>query len=554
LSNAFEVMRLALAGNGFTPDVKASVKHPTYRGVISVVGNPLELLIEIVDPDFVDLPVIRLVERPASLPRTIPHLSADNRICYAAKGTLVLDTFDPGGQVLGCIERAKTVLELALAGKSLPDIQDEFFAYWNGFPTYVEIHPLRPGTEKSWIMQFKGETFFRLVVGNDEAAIRAKYEAMGMEVSQAAIDIHVIQGTQRPHAAEGIWPPPTVGALLDWLQELDPPVARAVRQLVDRDATNKIKGFAFLVMTPGGWYGAHINIKKISSHAKRSNSRNTSQRRNLERQRRNALPIAPLSPIRTDPEYIVQRNQPQQGRTLAGKKIYLVGCGTIGGYLGDLLTRAGAGVAGGTLVLVDPGTLRTENLGRHRLGSRRVGRNKAVALADELRHDFPGFSIDSRPVDARKAADLLSADVIIDATGEESLSNALNRRYSGTSFRPMLFAWVEGAGASAQAFLRDTSEHACYRCLVDRRRMSLYTALLEPTAPVHTGNGCEGYFVPFPATVSIQAAVLACNLALDWATGIPSPRFRTLRLIPNLTREVPDLDPPRYEGCPGCNI
>ena len=59
-----------------------------------------------------------------------------------------------------------------------------------------------------------------------------------------------------------------------------------------------------------------------------------------------AQEATPLSVVRIDDRYIAQRNIPGQ-QTLAGKRIALIGCGTIGGYLGEMLVKAGAGTSGG---------------------------------------------------------------------------------------------------------------------------------------------------------------------------------------------------------------
>ena len=79
------------------------------------------------------------------------------------------------------------------------------------------------------------------------------------------------------------------------------------------------------------------------------------------------LKVMPVSVIRIDDRYLAQRNIPKS-KTLAGKKIALVGCGTIGGYLSDMLVKAGAGTCGGQLTLVDFDGLLPQNIGRHRLG------------------------------------------------------------------------------------------------------------------------------------------------------------------------------------------
>ena len=66
--------------------------------------------------------------------------------------------------------------------------------------------------------------------------------------------------------------------------------------------------------------------------------------------------------------------------------------------------------------------------------------------------------VESRPLDARAILQPLSgADLIIDATGEESLSIALNHHAvtHRPNFPPVLHTWIVGNGGATQALLCD---------------------------------------------------------------------------------------------------
>jgi tRNA A37 threonylcarbamoyladenosine dehydratase len=91
-----------------------------------------------------------------------------------------------------------------------------------------------------------------------------------------------------------------------------------------------------------------------------------------------------------------ERNIPKS-KTLAGKRIALVGCGTIGGYLSDMLVKAGAGSCGGKLTLVDFDGLLPQNIGRHRLGFPDLLSNKAEAMAKNAAGLSPGVEVHALP-------------------------------------------------------------------------------------------------------------------------------------------------------------
>jgi len=85
---------------------------------------------------------------------------------------------------------------------------------------------------------------------------------------------------------------------------------------------------------------------------------------------------------------------------LSGKKITLVGCGTIGSHLAKMLAQSGAGYGdGGRLTLIDQQIFNAGNIGRHLLGLPDIGRSKAIAVADMLSQLYPELEIASTQAD-----------------------------------------------------------------------------------------------------------------------------------------------------------
>jgi molybdopterin/thiamine biosynthesis adenylyltransferase len=261
------------------------------------------------------------------------------------------------------------------------------------------------------------------------------------------------------------------------------------------------------------------------------------------------LKVMPVSVIRIDDRYLAQRNIPKS-KTLAGKRIALVGCGTIGGFLSDMLVKAGAGTCGGKLTLVDFDCLLPQNIGRHRLGFPDLLSNKAEAMAKELTRMSPGAEVHALPVDARQAQ-LGQLDLLIDATGEESLGHWLCGRYRAPT--PMLSVWIEGPGTAVRALLRANASGGCYRCLWHSHRSGELRSTLNPLPTILAGHGCEGLYVPFPASVSVQAASLGAEMALDWISGVHSPALRTRLIDQTHQLATPDCDPLQDRDCPICS-
>lgn len=82
-------------------------------------------------------------------------------------------------------------------------------------------------------------------------------------------------------------------------------------------------------------------------------------------------------------------------RELAGKKVLLVGCGSVGSTMALELVRAGIG----SIVLVDPDVLEAANICRHQAGLQHLGRRKADVVRDLLLSINPSANVEAHAVD-----------------------------------------------------------------------------------------------------------------------------------------------------------
>ena len=246
---------------------------------------------------------------------------------------------------------------------------------------------------------------------------------------------------------------------------------------------------------------------------------------------------------------------------LAGRRVALIGCGTIGGYLARALVQLGAGQAP-SLLLIDHDDLKPENLGRHILGARHLGRGKAVALADQLGTDFPDVKLEPLNIPAQSALDRLAGyDLVIDATGDEQFSDTLNafalaRFETGGDFPPTLFTMLFGNGLAAQSYLaRWQKGSACYRCLRPRFEGEWRFNPLKPSAR-ETDTAirpcAQGSFIPYAVPASMQAAALAATHASEVFQEGYDRDLRTVQVVPALTVAIPHRNVERADVCPAC--
>lgn len=491
-----------------------------------------------VDRESFHFPRVRLLEIPASLRPIAPHISSNGGLCYYAAGTMVYDIFDPVGQTIMAIHRAEHVLDCILRGEMLDDLEEEFYAYWGSKHCYIDVEGRQ--SQQLTGLAFNNQEMF--VVTDDERRTAMKSAALGKSVSCSKMPIYKITTKAKPRPRQGAWPPTTVGGFLAWQALLDNACRRKIEKKIALAFRSGALETLIIIESPLMSYGVVVDIPLEARQWKLKAGRNGKE--HLYR-----LIVTPIFVTRLDDRFMAQRNIPGHP-TLAGLKIGLVGCGTIGGYLAEMLIKAGAGTNGGLLSLVDLDVLRPENLGRHRLGFDKLFKNKAEAVADELKRAMPSAATISYPIDARKV-NLSELDLLIDATGEESLGYWLTHNYHRDM--PILSVWIEGAGVAVRSLLKAQSGDACYRCLCDYNRSGAYRAVNEDIEQVLVGQGCEALYVPFPATVSIQAGSLGAEAVLDWAAKRQVPSLSTRVLKRDLTAATPDCTVPARLGCPACS-
>jgi molybdopterin/thiamine biosynthesis adenylyltransferase len=189
---------------------------------------------------------------------------------------------------------------------------------------------------------------------------------------------------------------------------------------------------------------------------------------------------------------------------------------------------------------------------------RDLGRNKAEACRDSILADLPHLDVVAEPSDALQKFETISrCALVIDATGEEALSIALNhfavRRRP--NYAPVLHIWLAGNGSIAQSLLCDDENHACFKCMKpELDGQPRYRAIrTERDVRMDRNAACgDGLYIPFPVSRAVSAAALGLDAALGWANGKPEPRFRNRLLDSTEAFNLKDANPTPSPACPAC--
>lgn len=540
-----------------------------YLGTLTSIAGPVPIELAVADWDFLVYPKIRITEKPSFLPIRMAHSVVGGDFCYLAEGSVVLDRYNPAGAVAFCLQQATSLIDQLISNpaKSQADMQAEFQSYWAGssagtlLPVGISELSSTCDEAKVYKLSPKGP-FGDIITTSNEAVDRMALSWGASAQPLEARSCWLFHTTAEPDTSGAL--PWTVKETLAWLKAWDSSLYAALQKRIEADTSvlNSSRIY-ILIDSPVGWigFGFTVNKRYITKATTKgtAGSRKFAGKAYFQYLHRvgGSDQIFRLHTTDLSADFVHTRNLSGSLKDgLSGLKIALLGCGSVGGYVAQALTRLGAGTEGGLLTLIDSQFLEPENIGRHALGFNALLKRKTQALKDELDLQFPYSNIESRPIAITPKLDYSSFDLIINATGEEPLSEMLNalRISNEGAFPPILHAWIKGNGECVQALWTDSLKHGCFRCL---RRYEPGSEMTE-RFPVLKNDVEKGFracqhFTPYAVSASLSAAALVTDMLIDWKkNGSPSPRFRT-RAVENAdTFKIKNQDITPLSSCPAC--
>lgn len=528
----------------------------SFDGTLNCRGHDVRVELSISDWDFVTYPDIKVVDGWIDPTLLVPHVNRNGYLCYYQNGSVVLDRYQPAGAIVQCLEQARQVLERIKFDSTYrqSDIQDEFLVHWVAGQSSAVWEALlgtvdpKSKTSAYWVVDVNG-TPRNLIADSAEevSALAAAFSASPPK--QSTCPCWLMESALLPSVPARM--PATVKELFDWLKEWDKKVYNGVQRVLEKEPRYlEFKHASFAVKTLVGWLGFGFALDpRLSPGAKRK----PLLYKQYLHKAGGKTPIRRLWITELGPQFVHGRNLAFE--SLAGKRVTVVGCGAIGSYVAQALVRLGAGTSGGKLKLLDMDKLEPENLGRHVLGYPALFQDKAQALRDELARQFPLSVVEPQVIDVRDATKLFDTDLVVDATGEEAVSELLNfRRLRSRSSKPILHVWILGNGEAVQALWAQGRELGCYRCLqvpdAARYRQPRYPVL--KATPTRRVLGCRA-FTPYAVSAPMYAASLATEMVVDWLRlGAASPIFRTRTTDNANVARVKNQDLTRLDRCPAC--
>jgi len=548
------VFRL-LAARGFSSRPARGAQR-AFEGSLRCTKGDVRVKLTIMDWNFLSYPSIHLEDRPAFLPELMPHIDVCDDLCYFSPGAVTLDRYDPAMAISQCLDQATSVLNRIAAEPNYrnDDIQDEFPAHWifgqRTLPFEVLLGQIEDGVESAtyFFMNVAGKR--RAVIASDmEEASRLETTFGSVKLIKSVGKCWLFKTAVRPFVPTKM--PQTVKELFEWLKQWDRKIAAEVQLVLARPDYLKTKFVSFAVHSPVGWLGFGFDLDQMKRIGYR---RNPQMYRQFLHRSGGDQPLLRLSIQEVGSRFVHSRNL--SFCDLYNKRVTIIGCGAIGSFIAQSIVRLGAGTGSiGVLKLIDPDLLGPENLGRHLLGYPALLHPKAEALMEELKRQFPHSKIEALTKSAFDDPSLFGAELIIDATGEEAVSEYLNELSLSRKARvPVLHVWIKGNGEAVQALWTENNSHACYRCLLvpDASQHRKERLPLLKKEPERRTMGCRA-FTPYAVSAPMHTAALATDMVCAWLQGNPSPTFRTRSLETADVFALKNQNLSKIKGCPACD-
>lgn len=212
--------------------------------------------------------------------------------------------------------------------------------------------------------------------------------------------------------------------------------------------------------------------------------------------------------------------------TLAGRRVLIVGAGSVGSYVAETMARSGVGA----FTIVDPDQVEPANLGRSAYRVADVGLDKAFALADLVLSVNPGAHAEihtARHEDVDLATLVTESDLIVAATDDPQAQARLGH-FAYWHGRPAVFPGLY-QGAHGGEVIVAAPGTACFSCATGGVRADLQeTASGSVAAPTDYGTGrliAEPGLLPDIHQVSAAAVKIALGLLHDPGDESDAARF-----------------------------
>ena len=202
---------------------------------------------------------------------------------------------------------------------------------------------------------------------------------------------------------------------------------------------------------------------------------------------------------------------------LSSKKILVIGCGSIGGYLIEQIAKSGIN----NIEVIDDDILKEENIYRNILGMEYVGRYKSEAICEYIKRNIPHINIVGTQTTIEEALenesiDLNNYDLIISAIGNHNVNRWLNKYIHKHNIKStIMYVWNEVLDVGNHILITNNKYVGCYECLF---KLDDKDEIFDRTSYCKKGQsytvqmqGCGSEYLPYSSTHSLRIVTYAID-------------------------------------------
>lgn len=507
-----------------------------FEGVHSIEGKQITLQIALPKYFPIEKPMIFL-KNPKVL-GFIPHIEKDGFICYSFDEGLLLDRSNPFGIMKEAFFRAEHTLREGILRKNYDDFHKEFESLWSRQEKISMADTLfSPDNDFHKILVFRDDKTGKTVFVNklDNGTKRTLKTLYKCDVEK---EFQIMQGIYIP-LREGakVKPPPYwdfwgIKQLRNIIFEnITSSTKRRLNAYLKKRTLNKSDKEYMLISIPLGQEQKILIGILLKDFSKKQNVKMMYPVQHPIKKVQCSFSIIPLTIKRHDKEYLLNRTQ--GNKRLVGKRVTIIGLGSLGSRIAFELARAGVT----SFTLIDKDRIDIDNIYRHELGASSLywkidnkfsSISKAEDLKKELNNHFPFLEVEYEIADVLELMNedkdlILDADLIIFALGNPTVELHLNEwLYKIEEAPPVIYTWLDPLGIGGHALLTNNQKKdGCFQCLFTHPEENEY--MIPNKASFAAPNqffgktlaGCESMFTPYGSIDALQTAITATRLAVN---------------------------------------
>lgn len=462
------------------------------------------------------------------VPKKRLHIDSEGKICLTDESSLLLDVSRPVQLIIECLRLADRILNLSPDDPEYQvELKKEFLSYW-GFQEHgISIWSIFPisnchSIQEVSLFQF-GKSYILASSLPDANSFLCDY--CGLSPIDKSKEVLPHAWVMRLKDGAAILSPFEDHDWSDIIRYIKNNSDFEIRQkfwdLASKLVKKTIVRLIFVVPASDGVegdivFGVSVAIKnahKMPIKASRSKV------------------VLQVNVVRYDYDFLLSRCGASP--SLKDKRVLLLGCGSVGGFLANNLCQMGIT----QLDLLDKDTFSADNVHRHFMGFEAVKQRAIRCKSDLLRNiltekyvysDIDSLNYIDRTVETVVLGNpdiLCQYDLIISALGEPTLNLAISDLLVTHQIGvPFIVCFNEPYGIGGHVITTNVSNESCLRCFytdpVCGILCSFRGSLVEANQTFKKSlSGCSGIFMPYSTLDSQQTAIYAARKAVEVLTG-----------------------------------